>query len=175
MVKRGHPPSKAVVFHDNEAVVVPPGAIGMFGEGEGERPFSEEGGGVTLSSGAEEIKIRGREGSCEEVIGKGCDVGVVSSAVGVVRAARKSIGAIGGAGFMDEGDVVVAKCKNITGDTSIDMLGGAIILEVLVVRDNSDAMSGAHEEVAPVLEAPNDGEELSIPDGVVSFGLGESL
>ena len=150
MIKVGHPPPKAVVFHDNETVIVPPRAIRMFDERECECPLGEEGGGVALSRDAKEIKIRAREGTCKEMIWKGCDVSVIGGAIGIVRAAREGVGAISGAWFMDKDEVVVAKRKDVTGDAAVDMLGGAVILKILVVGDDSDTVGGAHKEVAPV-------------------------
>ena len=154
---------------------MPPGAIGVLGEGEGESPFGEEGGRVVLPCDAKEVKIRGREGTCEEMIGKGCNVGVICSAISIIRAAREGVGAIGGARFMDKDDIVIAERENVAGDTAVNMLGGAVILEVLMIGDDCDAVSGAHKEVVPVFETMNDSKEFPIPNWVVLFGLGEGF
>ena len=108
MKKRGHPPSKPVVFHDNKVVIVPPGIIGSFGEGECESPLGEESGGVVLSSGTKKVKVRGREGTCEKMVREGCDMSVICCAIGIIRAAGKCIGAISGARFMDKDEIVIA-------------------------------------------------------------------
>ena len=128
MVKGSHPPPKAVVFHDNKAVIMPPGAIRSFAEGERESPFGKEGGGVALAGDTKKVKICGGKGACEEMIRKGCDVGVICSAIGIIRAARKGISAISGTQFMDKDDIVIAERENVTSNTTINMLCGAVIL-----------------------------------------------
>jgi len=44
------------------------------------------------------------------------------------------------------------------------------VLEVVVVREDDDWVGAPDEEVPPVFEAPNDGQEFSVVDVVVSFG-----
>ena len=46
-------------------------------------------------------------------------------------------------------------------------------MEVLVVGEDVDDEFGAKQEVAPVFECADDGEEFPIPDRVVSFGFSE--
>ena len=74
---------------------------------------------------------------------------------------------------MEEADVVVAKSQDVAGKAAVDLLGAAIILEVLVVGKNIDDEFGAKQEVAPMFECVDDGEELAIPDRVILFGFGE--
>ena len=74
---------------------------------------------------------------------------------------------------MEEADVVVAKGQDVAGETMVDFQGTAVILEVLVVGKNIDDEFGAEQEVAPMFECVNDGEELAIPDRVISFSFGE--
>ena len=128
-----------------------------------------------MPRGAKEVEVCGREGTCKEVIGESGDVSVICRPIGIIRAARKGVGAICGAWFMDKGEIVIAECQNVSGDTAVDMLGGTVILQILVVGDDGDAVSGAHEEVAPVFEALNDGKELPVPDWVVLLSLGEGF
>jgi hypothetical protein len=91
----------------------------------------------------------------------------------VVRAARQGIGAIGGTGFMEEADVVVAEREDVASETTVDFLGAPVVLEVLVVSKNVDNKFGSEEEVAPVFEGADDGKELPIPDWVIPLGFSE--
>ena len=91
----------------------------------------------------------------------------------VVRAARQGIGTIGSARLVEEADVVVAEHEDVAGKASVDFLGAAVILEVLVVGENIDDEFGAEEKIAPVFKGADDSKEFPIPDWVISFGFSE--
>ena len=74
---------------------------------------------------------------------------------------------------MKEADVVVAECQDVAGEAAIDFLGAAVILEILVISKNVDDELGTKEEVAPMFEGTDDGEEFLVPDRVILFSLGE--
>ena len=99
-------------------------------------------------------------------------MGIICCAIVIVRVAGEGVSAIGGARFMDKYDIVIAKCKNVAGDMAVNVLGCPVVLQIFVVSDDCYAMSSAHKEVAPMFKASNDGEEFSVPDRIVSFGLG---
>ncbi len=51
----------------------------------------------------------------------------------------------------------------------------APILEVVVVCENNDWVGASDEQVSPVFEASDDGQEFSVVDVVVSFSWIECL
>jgi len=100
---------------------------------------------------------------------------IVHCAVIIVWAAREGVGTIGGSGFVDYDDVVIAKCEDVAGDAAIHILGCSVILEILVVGDNHDMVGCTHEKVAPMFESTDDGKEFSVPDRVISLCLGKGF
>ena len=61
----------------------------------------------------------------------------------VVGSSGQGICTIGGAWFMEETDVVVAKGQDIVGKAAVDFLGTMIVLEVLVVSEDINDELGA--------------------------------
>ena len=49
------------------------------------------------------------------------------------------------------------------------------VLEVIVVRKDDYRVGASHEEVPPIFEASDDGQEFSVVNVVVSFGGVECL
>jgi len=56
------------------------------------------------------------------------------------------------------------------GDAPVNSLRVSPVLEVVVVREDDDRVGASNEEVPPVFEASDDGQEFSIVDIIVSFG-----
>ena len=139
----------------------------------GVSPLREEGGVVGLSGDKRGVKVGGRESVEKESVGEGKDTIVVMGASVVVGTARQSVGAIGGAGFVKEPNVVVAEGQDVAGKAAVNFLGAAVVLEVLVVGEDVDDEFGAQQEVAPVFERTDDGKEFTVPDRIVSFGFSE--
>ena len=81
----------------------------MLLQGIGVGPLGEEGGMGSLGGDKRGIEIGGGEGPEEEGIREGEDAIIIVDTSVMVRAAGQSIGAIGGAGFMEKADVVVAE------------------------------------------------------------------
>ena len=84
------------------------------------------------------VKASCGDGAKKEVIWQGKDVVIIVNAGVVVWAAGQGIGMIGSSWFMEEVDVVVAESQDVVGKATVDFLGAAIILEVLVVGKNID-------------------------------------
>ncbi len=59
--------------------------------------------------------------------------------------------------------------------SSVDSLGVAPVLQVVVVREDDYGVGTSYEQVSPVFKAVDDGEELLIIDVVVLFCRVESL
>ena len=76
---------------------------------------------------------------------------------------------------MNKSDVVVAKCKDVAHNMSVYFLHASEILEVFVVSDNHHLMLDAHEEMTPVFQSVNNGEEFLVPYRVVSFSCAEGF
>ena len=74
---------------------------------------------------------------------------------------------------MDEADIVVTEGKNVAGETAIDFLRAAIVLKVLMVGEDIDNEFGSQQEIAPVFKCMDDGEELTVPNWIVTFCFGE--
>ena len=74
---------------------------------------------------------------------------------------------------MKKVNIVVAEGQDVAGEAVVDFLGATIILEIFVIGEDVDNKLGTQQEVAPVLECMDDGEELAIPDWVVAFCLSE--
>ncbi len=72
-------------------------------------------------------------------------------------------------------DVVVRQAQEVTGNASVDSLWVSPVLEVVVVREDDDWVGAPDEEVSPVFEASNNGQEFSVVDVIVSFGGVECL
>ena len=70
-------------------------------------------------------------------------------------------------------DVVVAESEDIAGKTVIDLLGTAIVLKVLVIGEDINDELSSQQEIVPMFERMDDGEEFSIPDQVIALGLSE--
>ena len=84
------------------------------------------------------IKVGSGKGLEEEGVREGKDVVVIVGAGVVVGAAGEGIGAIGSARLVEEADVVITERQNVAGKTTVDFLGAAVILEVLVIGENID-------------------------------------
>ena len=89
------------------------------------------------------VEVGGSDGPKEEGIQQGEDAIIIVDTGVVVWAAGQGIGAIGSAQFMEKADVVVAECQDVLGEATVDFLGAAIILEVLVVSEDVDDELGA--------------------------------
>ncbi len=72
-------------------------------------------------------------------------------------------------------DVVVCQVQEVTGDASVDSLRVSPVLEVIVVCEDDNWVGASDEEVSPVFEASDDGQEFSVIDVVVSFSGIECL
>ena len=70
---------------------------------------------------------------------------------------------------VSKSEVVVCEAGNVASDTSIDMLGVAVIFQVLMICIDCDRVSGSYQEVSPVSEATDEGQQLAIMDIVVAF------
>ena len=89
------------------------------------------------------VEVGCGDGMKEEVIRQGEDAIIIVDAGVMVRAAGQGIGAIGSSWFMEEADVVISESQDVAGKATIDLLGAAVILEVLVVSKNIDDKLGA--------------------------------
>ena len=69
--------------------------------------------------------------------------------------------------------MVITEREDVSSEATVYLLGAAIILEVLVVGKNINNKLGSEEEVAPMFEGTDNGEEFPIPNWVVPLGLGE--
>jgi hypothetical protein len=56
----------------------------------------------------------------------------------MIRVTGEGISMIGGAGFVDETDMVVSEGKDILGEVVVKLLGTAVILEILVIGEDVD-------------------------------------
>ena len=74
---------------------------------------------------------------------------------------------------MEEADVVVAEREDVAGEATVDFLGAAVILEVLVVGENVDDKFGSEEKVTPVFKSADDSKEFPVPDQVISLCFSE--
>ena len=117
---------------------IPPRAIGVPLQRVGVGPLGKEGGVGSLGGDKSGIKVSGSNGPKEEGIGQGEDTIIIVGAGVMVWVAGQGIGAIGSARFMEKADVVVAERKDVMGKVTVDFLGAAVILEVLVVSKNID-------------------------------------
>jgi len=111
----------------------------------------------------------------KKVVWEGDDVMIVGSTISVVRVMRKGISFVSGTRTVNKRDVIVPKCEDVACDPSVNFLGAAEILEIFVVSDDDHLVVSAHEQMAPMLEAANDGEEFSVPDGIASFSGAEGF
>jgi hypothetical protein len=150
-----------------------PSAIQALGERVRGRPGAKEGRMALLSGNDRQFKVEAVGGSGEEVVREGDDLVIISRTVAMIGSARKGISTIRGAWAMDEDKIVISKGENVMRDTASNFLGGTPMEEVLVVCDDCDGVDGAHEEMVPMLKAANNGEKLSIINGVVALSRGE--
>ena len=91
----------------------------------------------------------------------------------MVQSVRESVGVIGCPWFVEKADVVVAESEDIAGKTVIDLLGTAIVMEVLVIGEDINDELSSQQEIAPMFKHMDDGEKFSIPDWVIVLGLSE--
>ena len=61
------------------------------------------------------------------------------------------------------------------GYSVVDSLQVSVILEVIVVCEDHNRVGASYEEVSPVFQASNDGQEFSFINIVVSFSRVEGL
>ena len=106
-------------------------------------PLGDEGGVCGLGGDKSGVEVSGGKGAEEEGIWQGEDAVVIVDAGVMVRATGQSIGAVGGARLMDEADVVVAEREDIVSEATVDFLGAAVILEVLVIGKDVDEEFGS--------------------------------
>ena len=100
---------------------------------------------------------------------------VVSGTICVIGMMGKGISFVSGTCAVNESDVIVSEHKDVLCNASIYLLGAVEVLEVFVVSNDDHLMARPHEEVMPVFKSANDGEELPVPDGIVSFGGAEGF
>ncbi len=72
-------------------------------------------------------------------------------------------------------DVIIRQSSEVAGNAPVDSLWVSPVLEVVVVRKDDYRVGASHEEVSPVFEASDDGQEFSVIDVIVSFGGVERL
>ena len=70
---------------------------------------------------------------------------------------------------VSKGEVVVCEAGNVASNTSINMLRVAVIFQVLVICIDCDRVGSSYQEVSPVGEATDEGQQLAIMDIVVVF------
>ena len=126
---------------------------------------------VGLSSYEGGVEVHGGNDVEEEGDRKGEDTLVVMRAIVMVRAARESIHMVGHPWFVKEMDIVVAQGEDVASKAAVNLLGASVVLEILVIGKNINNESGTQQQILPVLQHPDDGEELMVPDGVVVFCL----
>ena len=136
-------------------------------------PLGKEGGVGGLGSEKGGVKISGGHSAKKLGVRQGVDKVIVMVAGVMIWVAREGIGVVGSARLVEEADIVVAECQDVAGEAAIDFLGAAVILKILVIGKNVDDEFGTEEEVAPMFEGTDDGEEFSVPDRVIPFSLGE--
>ena len=86
-----------------------------------------------------------------------------------VRATGEGIGFVLFSWEVSKSEVVVCEAGNVASDTSIDMLGVAVIFQVLMVCIDCDRVGGSYQEMSPVGETTDEGQQLAIMDIVVAF------
>ena len=108
----------------------------MLGKGVGIGPSGDERGMGGLGCDNGSIEVGCGDGIKKEGIGEGEDAFIIMGASIMVWAVREGVSTIGGSWLVDEVNVIVAKGEDITGETAVDLLRAAVVLEILMVGEH---------------------------------------
>ena len=145
VVQGCYPPSKVIVFHDNDAGTLAPIAIQSFGEVVFEGPSLQSILVIGLAIKASLLDVGAADGIQEEVVGEGDDIIIVGGTICVVWTMQESVGFVSGTRTVNERNVVIPKCENVARDPLINFLSAAKVLEIFVVGDYDHLVAGTHE------------------------------